>query len=411
MVTFNKADENWILEQIDRMAQYGKNGDGVTRLAFSEADRLVREHVIRLMREIGLEVRIDAAGNIIGRLQGLQALAPVIIGSHSDTVPGSSKYDGALGIVGALAAINALRSGSVLTHPVEVVVFTAEESSRFNYATLGSKAMAGHINLHAWSKAKDKHGVLLSQAMLKSGLDLGKIAEASRVGEPIKAFIELCIDQGETLHDEEGRIGIVEISAAPTRIKMTIEGIAAHSNTPMDMRQDALVSAAMIVLAVQEIGMDNEYNGTLATVGNLQVHPGVINMISGKVELLVDIRGTDQDNIVAVLQDIKDSVSTIAEGQDTPVSIEVLSSEKPILMDAAINLLIEEFCKERSITFRRINSGTGHNSMNMSQLTPSGMILIPSHRESEPFVNEQVENEDIFTGVKVLMHVISELAK
>ena len=413
METLNSVDSRWVLEQIELIAQYGKREAGITRLAFSAEDRLARDHIIKLMREIGLQVRIDAAGNIIGSLQGRQAGMPVITGSHLDTVPESGKYDGVLGILSALAAVKTLQKNAVvLTHPIEIVVFAAEESSRFNYATIGGKAMSGHINLHAWSKAKDKQGVSMAQAMAESGITLEKLEQASRVGEPIKAFIELYVDQGKDLVDEEGKIGIVEASAAPTRIKMIVEGTSAHAgSTPMEDRQDALVSAAMIVLAVQEIGIENAYNGTVATVGALQAYPGVINMIPGKVELLVDIRSTDHENIVEALQDIKDSVSTIAEGQETPVSIEVLSSEKPISMDVAINQLIEDFCVKNDVVFRRLNSGAGHNAMNMTHLAPAAMILIPCRRDLDSYIGEQVEEKDICLGIKALTHTLYELAK
>jgi N-carbamoyl-L-amino-acid hydrolase len=406
----NKETVNTIIEQI---AQYGKGNRGASRLAFSDADKAARDYVIDLMRQAGLEVRIDEFGNVIGRLEGTDKnAAAVITGSHLDTVPEGGHYDGVVGVIGGLAAIERLKVQGPHTHPIELIIFAAEESSRFGFATMGSKVMAGITNLVAWAKVKDQSGVTLPQALAANGLSFDSIGNAKRAPETIKAFIELHIEQGAVLERHGETIGIVEAIAAPTRMKMTVEGEAAHSGaTPMDDRRDALVSAARIILAVQEIALDHSHRGTVGTVGALKVHPGVMNVVPGQVEMWVDIRGVDHDSIIETLQEIKDVVSDIADEQETPVSIEVMSSEKPVQMHQDVIRTIDDVCRNLDISYRRMNSGAGHDAMNMAYLAPAGMIFIPCRGGISHNPDEFASTDDIMAGIDVLTGALHELAR
>ncbi|VBB06304.1 peptidase m20 [Lucifera butyrica] len=406
-------EDKWVIELIEQLAQFKEGEIGISRLAFSQADRQAREHIQGRMKDAGLDVRIDAAGNIIGRLAGKDPEAPAVAtGSHLDTVPHGGKYDGVVGIAGGLLAIQRLQARGPLTHPVELVVFIAEEASRFGYSNLGSKAMNGTANIHAWSRAQDHSGITLKQAFLKQGLDLSAVTAAARKKEELKGFVELHIEQSRILEKTGSKIGIVEWVAASTRLKITVEGTAAHSGaTPMDERQDALVSASMIVLAIQEISLEQSTYGTVGTVGAQIVHPGVMNAVPGMVEMWVDIRGVDHDSIIQTLQDIKDAISTIAEEQHTPVAMEVLSSEKPVLMDEHMVETIENVCRSRGVSYRLMNSGAGHDAMYMAHLTPTGMILIPCKNGLSHHPEESVATEDIMTGIDVLTEMLYRLAK
>lgn len=403
--------KEWITDMIEKIAQFGKSDCGINREAFSDVDDQAREYIIHLMREAGLIVRIDEIGNIIGRLDSGSDCPAVVTGSHLDTVPGGGKYDGVIGILGGLSAIYSLKERK-LTHPLELIVFAAEESSRFAFATMGSKAMAGKANLHAWRKAKDQHQVSFAQVLESRNLSIDSIPKAARSKNEIKAFIELHIEQGESLKSKGASIGIVDIIAAPTRLKITVEGMANHSGTtPMENRRDALVSAAMIILAIQEIGLEQSSCGTVATVGALKVSPGAMNVIPGLVEMWVDIRGVDHASVIECLQDIKDAVSTVADGQDTAVAIEMLSSEKPVVMDRAIIDVIESSCRKQGLSYERINSGAGHDAMNMSYIVPSGMIFVPSQNGISHHYDEYATVEDIATGIDVLTETLYQLAK
>jgi N-carbamoyl-L-amino-acid hydrolase len=398
---------------IEQIAQYGKGTRGVNRPAFSQAEKQAKDYMIGLMQQIGLAVTIDEFGNICGRLEGTDKNAPAVItGSHLDTVPEGGNFDGVVGVVGGLAAIARLKAQGPLTHPLELLIFSAEESSRFGFATMGSKVLAGMINLTAWGKAKDQAGITLPEALAEQELSFEKIRKAQRNKDTMKAFIEMHIEQGAVLERNEETIGVVEAIAAPTRMKMTIEGEAAHSGaTPMGDRHDALVSAAKIILAVEEIALGHSHRGTVGTVGTLKVHPGAMNVVPGMVEMWVDIRGVNHDSIIETLQEIKDTVSDIAEERETPVSIEVMSSEKPVHMHDDIVNIIEAVCNKAGVDYRRMNSGAGHDAMNMAYLIPAGMIFIPCRAGVSHNPDEYASIDDIMAGIEVLTGSLYELAK
>jgi N-carbamoyl-L-amino-acid hydrolase len=406
-------DKEWVMNEIEKIACFGKGPRGITRLAFSQTAVESQEYIISLMKQEGLVVTVDQIGNIIGRLEGKDNTLPAVAtGSHLDTVPEGGKYDGVLGVIGGLAAMRRLKDRGGLTHPVELIVFASEESSRFSFATIGSKTMVGLANSIAWSKAKDQDGRSFPEVMLENRHDLEHLSAAARSSEEIKAFIELHIEQGRVLEKEGRTIGIVEAIAAPTRLKIIVEGVAAHSgSTPMEERQDALVSASMIVLAIQEIGLEQSSYGTVATVGMLKVHPGSINVIPGMVEMHVDIRGIDHESIIECLQDIKDAVSAIAEEQETGVSIVMLSAEKPVKMNKEIMSLIKKVCNEKNVPYQFLHSRAGHDAMNLSRLAPTGMIFVPSKDGISHNPEEYTKDDDIMAGINILTETLYQLAK
>lgn len=412
-VVLVKTDKEWVINEIEAIAYFGEGQRGITRLAFTEADNKAQQYIINLMEQAGLTVSRDQIGNIIGRLEGQdRSLPAVVTGSHLDTVPEGGKFDGVVGVIGGLAAIKRLQSMGPLTHTIELIVFVCEESSRFGFATMGSKAMAGLANTYSWSRAKDQDGITFAEVMSQNNYDIQKIGEASRNKEEIKAFVELHIEQGRILEKSGNVIGIVKTIAAPTRLKITVEGIAAHSgSTPMGERHDALVSAAMIILAIQEIAFDQSSLGTVATVGALKVHPGSINVVPGLVEMLVDLRGVNHESIIECLQDIKDAVSRITEKQDTIVAIEMISSEKPVEMNAEICKLIEKSCIDKGVSHQMIHSGSGHDAMNMSRLAPTGIIFVPSQNGISHNPDEYTTYDDIMVGIDVLTDTLYQLAK
>ena len=408
-----KIDKEWVINQIEKIACFGKGQRGITRLAFTETDIKAQEYIMGLMDEAGLVVSRDQMGNIIGRLEGQdKALPAVLTGSHLDTVPESGKFDGVVGVVGGLAAIRRIQGMGALNHTVELIVFVGEESSRFGFATMGSKAMAGLADTHAWGKAKDQNGISFLQVMSQHNLDLQQIGLAARSREQIKSFVELHIEQGQILEKSGNTIGIVKTISAPTRLKITVEGIAAHSgSTPMEERHDALVSAGMIILAIQEIALDQSSRGTVATVGAVKVHPGSINVLPGLVEMLEDLRGVNQESIIECLQDIKDAISTIAEQQHTVVAIGMISAEKPIEINSKISELIEKSCNDIGASYQMLHSGSGHDVMNMSRLAPTGMIVVASKNGMSHNPDEFTEYDDIMIGIDVLTETLYQLAK
>jgi len=406
-------DRDWVLNVLETIAGYSRGETGITRLALAEEEIQARAYVTDIMQKMGMTIRVDAIGNIIGRLEGTDtAAAPVIVGSHLDSVPEGGRYDGVLGVVAGLAAIRRIQKDGHTKHPLELIIFTAEESSRFGFATMGSKAMAGVADIKAWSKAKDPQGISFMEALSAAGFQPDKIESASRVGEPIHSFIELHIEQGPVLEDAGLAIGVVEAIAAPTRLKIKVEGTPGHSGTtPMDSREDALVTAAQIILAVREVALSRYGEGTVGTVGNIKAHPGVMNVIPGLAELWVDIRGVNHESIVETLQELKDEISIITEAEGTTVSIEVLTSDKPVTLHPTIINSLEAACKDLKAPYKRMNSGAGHDAMHMASICPTGMIFIPCARGISHNPEESAAPDDIMTGVDVLTRTMRSLAE
>ncbi|QJW49307.1 hydantoinase/carbamoylase family amidase [bacterium BFN5] len=262
------------------------------------------------------------------------------------------------------------------------------------------------------AKLKDQDGLTLTQLLKAEGVDIQNIGKAARAKPDVKAFIELHIEQGTGLEKEGKSIGVIEAIAAPARCKIVVEGVAAHSGTtPMEERQDALVSAAMIILAVNEIALEQSERGIVGTVGSMKVYPGAINVIPGLVEMWVDIRGVNHQSIVECVQEIKDAISEITERQNTGVSIEMLSSERPAQMDPDIINLISDICRQQGIQYQRMNSGAGHDAMNMTRITKTGMIFIPCRAGISHNPDEYASPDDIQRGVEVLAETLYQLAK
>lgn len=406
-------DSAWVLEQIEQIAQFSQDKPNITRLAFTPADHQARNYMSKLMEKCGLNVEIDAIGNIIGQFQpaDVESHVPVVAtGSHLDTVPSGGKYDGVLGVLCGLAAVSRIRHRGEVKHPLKVIAFAAEESSRFNLANMGSKAMAGLAHIPTWKRLKDHNGVSLADELEAMGLPIERLATASCSQNSIKGFVELHIEQGQVLAQRKMNVGIVDTISAPTRLKIIVTGTAGHSGvTDIADRQDALVSAAMIVLSVRDIAAEYEYQGAVATVTTLHTYPGTANVIADRVELWVDIFGTVHENIVDILQEIKDAISSITEDYGTPAAIDVVTSEKAIKLDAAINRIIEKNCRQLNLSSIHIDSRTAHSVMNIARIAPSALLFIPCKDSISH--NEYTAPYDIAAGLDVLTETLYQLAK
>jgi N-carbamoyl-L-amino-acid hydrolase len=405
-------DKAWVVATLDGIARFGKGERGFSRLVFGEAEWGAVEYVTGLMREAGLAVRTDAFGNVIGRLEGREPGAPVVAtGSHVDTVPEGGNFDGVVGVIAGLGALMRLKARGLLRRPVEVMVFRGEESARFSIHTMGSKVMAGIASLEAWRKLQDHGGATLAQALATRGLDLERIPEAVRRPEEFKAFVEMHIEQGPVLEEAGIPIGVVEAIAGPVRLKISVEGTASHSGTtPMGKRRDALVSAAQVVLAVQDEAAKRAERRIVGTVGVMKVHPGAINVVPGRVEMWVDIRGIDAEDIAATARAVREAAARIADREGTRIQLETLSTDTPVPMDSDVIRTIEAACRLAGVAYRRMPSGAGHDAMNMAKLAPAGMIFIPCRRGVSHNPDEYAAPEDILTGIDVLTETLAALA-
>ena len=393
--------------------QYGATSDGgATRLALSDEDMAAQAYIIGEMEAVGLHVRRDVIGNIIARREGTDNTLPAIaMGSHLDTVSHGGCFDGVAGVVAGLEAM-AMLQHEVLRHPIELIVFMAEESARFGYATMGSKLICGKATPNDFAKAVKPGMPSFLDALRERNFDPERYQEALLRSEDFKAFFELHIEQGKVLYEAGEQIGIVENIAAPTRFKVIVEGLADHSGaTPMNQRRDALVSAAKLILAVQDCGLAYADEGTVATVGVVDVEPGTINVIPGKVTMLVDLRGVVYDAVMQALQDFKEAVREVAEEDGVLITVDMLSSDQPVPLSKELAAVLEAAAGERGVHYRRMNSGAGHDAMHMAGITPTSMIFVPCKDGISHNFAEYAELEDLAEGTAILAMVVRDSAR
>ena len=365
-----------------------------------------------LMRQAGLAVRTDAWGNLIGRLDGTDPRAPAVAtGSHLDTVPEGGNYDGGVGSVAGLGALMRLKARGRFRHPLELIVFRGEESSRFGIHTMGSKAMSGMATVDAWQRLKDQTGAPLAQVLAARGLDLARLPGAGRRTGELKAFVEVHIEQCFVLEQAGIPIGVVEAIAAPIRLRLTVDGIASHSGaTPMGKRRDALVTASHLVLAVEAEAKKRADRRIVGTVGILKIAPGALNVVPGRAELWVDVRGIDEASLAETAEAIVEAARRIAASEGTRVQVETVSADTPVPMDPAIIGTIEGVCRRLGYAFQRMPSGAGHDAMNMARIAPAGMIFIPCRGGISHNPDEYASPEDIVRGMDVLTETLAALA-
>ena len=401
-----------LVKDFEAMAQLTAPGEGINRLAFTDADWAGRQYIIDRMTDAGLSVEIDDFGNVIGYKIGKKPDLPaVMVGSHTDSVPNGGNYDG---VVGVLSAIEVIRSmiddGYEHDHTIAVVSFMCEESGRFGNATLGSKAMRGELTLQDLHHLVDKQGISLYEALKGRNLNPDGI-ETMAYKRPVKSFTEIHIEQGKVLEHEQKTIGIVTGIAAPERFYVTIRGNADHSGaTPMNLRHDALCGASKIILGIEEIASMQEEPPVVGTVGVVEVTPGAMNVIPGAVKLGVDIRSISKVARNSVVTLVKEFIDITAEKRGLSYTIETIAQDHPVEMHPAMIREIEEAVKSVGVEYMTIPSGAGHDAMHWAEAVPTVMIFIPCRDGISHNPAEFAEMDDIVTGAAVLDKVLRKLS-
>lgn len=309
---------------------------GIFRLAFSDSDWQGREYLMSLMKDAGLSIRIDAFGNVIARREGRNPSLPAIMfGSHGDSVPAGGNYDGVLGVLASIEVMKSLDEENFQNeHPLEAVIFMCEESSRFGMAELGSRVMRGELSADDLHSLKGKDGKSLYEVLKSRNLSPDNISEAV-YNEPLKAFLEVHIEQGKVLEYEKTQIGVVTGIAAPTRLRVFLHGKADHSGaTPMGMRSDALCASAEITLLVEKLASEQQNPPAVGTVGILNITPGVMNVIPGEAEMGIDIRSIDKDAKAKIVETLKKGIDIVCKKRDIEYEIKVISDETPVPLSA-----------------------------------------------------------------------------
>lgn len=388
-------------------------GNGIHRLAFSDADWAGRQYLMDLMKAAGLTIRIDAFGNVIGHYAGTDENLPAIMcGSHGDSVPEGGNYDGVFGILTAIETIRSMQEDHFRPdHPIEVVLFMCEESSRFGAATLGSRAMRGELSAKDLDTLKGKDGCSLRQVLLSRGLDPDHIERAVYT-RPLKAFLETHIEQGRVLEHEGLTIGAITGIAAPTRFKVHLHGSADHSGaTPMTLRHDGLCAAALVITKLEALASHAVEPPVVGTVGICDVSPDVMNVIPGEVTLGIDIRSISADAKKKVADALKAYIEDVCRARGIPYTPEPVSDEAPAVMHPAMVRLVQKAAEKNGYPALAMPSGAGHDSMHWASYCPTGMIFIPCKNGISHNPAEYASPEDIFAGAKVFSEVIRTLSR
>lgn len=387
----------------------GPNGErGVARLALTDADRAGRDLVVSWMRDLGLSVTIDAIGNAIATYEGTDPdAAPVMTGSHIDTVATGGRFDGNLGVLAGLEVIETLAAHGIrLKRSLQVAFFTDEEGARFAPDMLGSLVYVGGLPLEQALDARDDGGARL-------GDELERIGYAGPTPCPAAAFphayVELHIEQGPVLEDDGIGIGAVTGVQGISWSQFVIEGRSAHAGTtPMRLRRDPMVVAASIITEARRIA--GEFGGAqVATVGRLDAAPNLVNVVPQQVRFTLDVRNTDE----AILQRAEAHLFAFAErvAADEGCTIErtTLARFEPVTFDPSMIDLVERTAERLGHPVKRMPSGAGHDAQMLARVCPTSMIFVPSANGLSHNLAEHTDPSDIEAGADVLLHVLVEL--
>ncbi|TDF38681.1 Zn-dependent hydrolase [Alteromonadaceae bacterium M269] len=405
-----KASPDRMQSRIEKLSEYGRNSDGgVDRVAYSKADIEGRVYIMSLMRSQGLEnIRIDVGGNIIGRRSGSDPNAkPIMVGSHIDSVPGGGNYDGDVGVIANLEVIDLMNASNIRTKsPVDVVVFSNEEGG-----LVGSLAMTGKLKPETLD-VMSHSGLTIGEGTRAIGGDPDNILDDAIAPGILKAFIELHIEQGAFLDEEDIDIGVVEGIVGINWWDITIQGVANHGGTtPMNRRQDAMVAAAHLTLAINEIA--NELEGRqVATVGRIQAFPGAPNVIPGKVVMSLEVRDLEQEKMDRVFSLVEARAKDIARKTGTTINFEFIDvASHPAPTDKRMRSIIAKAAKEAGYSYKLMPSGAGHDAQDMVSIAPTGMIFVPSKGGISHSPKEYTSPDEMAKGADVLLRAILEIDK
>jgi N-carbamoyl-L-amino-acid hydrolase len=403
-------------QQIDALAFISEApAPVVTRVLFSEADLEARAFVKNLCRELALALREDAVGNIFARWNGQNPeLAPVGTGSHIDAIPNAGRYDGVVGVLGALEAIRSLKeAGFIPIRSIELIIFTAEEPTRFGIGCLGSRLLTGAIPLSKAAAVRDSEGHDLNYWRKQAGfskLDLESV-RLPRAKKCYYAFIELHIEQGPLLEKAKVPIGVVERIAAPSTLRVKLTGLGGHAGAVlMPDRRDALLAGAEIALAVERAALNSGSPDTVATTGVFRIEPGAVNSVPCRAWLEIDLRDTQLRTRNSALKSIENAIPKICRRRRIQFQIEKLNADHPAICSPALVNTVASVCDELGVAAKKMISRAYHDSLFMALLYPTTMLFIPcrggvSHRPDEYSSPAQIK-----TGVKVLAHTLARLS-
>ena len=400
-------DSQRLQRTLEKLSEFGKNPEGgVTRLGFSETELAAREYVTGVMKQAGLQVRVDPAGNIFGLRPGSEKLPILLFGSHIDSVLHGGNFDGDLGSLGAIEVIHTLNDLSVKTrHPLEVVIWTNEEGNHFGLTTLGSGVAAGQLGPEILDR-KDDQGLTLADWLRRYGQDPAHLTDARIPPGSLAAFLELHIEQGPNLEENKIPIGVVQGIVGLKRWMCVASGFANHAGTtPMNRRKDALAAASKDVLAVRDV-VRAEPGRQVGTVGFVKVEPGAVNVIPGRAQFPVELRNLDTEVIDRMWRRIQEKFTAIDKEENVETSCTPLDDAEPASADPAVKSAIYAAAKSLGLATMDLPSGAVQDAQKMAKIAPMGMIFVPSHDGISHSPKEFTSWPDAANGVEVLYRAI-----
>ncbi|HCJ85157.1 MAG: allantoate amidohydrolase [marine actinobacterium MedAcidi-G3] len=399
-----------LLQRITELAEIGKieGTNGCSRLAFSDADREGRDLVVTWMRDLGLTVTIDAVGNVIASTHVEGASGAVMAGSHIDTVGTGGRYDGNLGVLAGLEVIEAaIAMGVELKRPLAIAFFSNEEGSRYPPDMMGSLAYAGGMSVEAVLEVEGKDGTVVGEELER----IGYRGTAPCPGVVPHAFVELHIEQGPVLDNEDIQIGIVEGVQGISWTELVLVGQSNHAGTtPMSLRKDPMRVAAEVVTAVRSIA--TEMGGTqVATVGSLHLHPNLVNVVPASATMTVDLRNTDEALLQQAEEELHNCVAVFAKDEGLKVETRSLARFEPVEFDSRVVEQIEELAQQTGLSTKRMPSGAGHDAQMMARICPTGMIFVPSLDGISHNPAEHTDERDLIAGTQLLSDTMLALTE
>jgi N-carbamoyl-L-amino-acid hydrolase len=397
-----RVDGDRLNRQLSELSAFGRTPSGTNRVAYTEADLAGRDYVTGLMREAGLAVRVDTAGNIIGRREARENGLPVLLfGSHIDSVTDGGNYDGDVGAIGAIEVARTLRENRVTTrHPIEVVIFQNEEGG-----TVGSRLMTAGMSEAELDRVA-RSGKTIREGIALLGGNVSRLAEARRKPGDLHCYFELHIEQGGYLDEAGIPIGVVEGIVGLRWFEVTIDGMANHAGTtPMDRRQDAMLAAAKLTVMVNEV-VRSMPGRQVGTVGRLITTPGTVNIIPGRVVLTIDLRDLSTEKLRLLTTRFREEGRRIATQTGTTVEFREMSTNEPALADPRLKQIIAESARALGLRTLDLPSAAGHDAQEIARIAPVGMIFTPSVGGISHSPREFTRPEHVVSGANVLLHSV-----
>lgn len=397
-----------LMRRLRELAEIGPiDGGGVSRLALTDADKAGRDLVVTWMRDLGLEVSIDAIGNVVATGRGRTDGPPVMTGSHIDTVATGGIYDGNLGVLSGLEVIETLAERGIVTdRPMAVAFFTNEEGARFPPDMMGSLCYVGGMTVEEAMSTASADGAVVGDELER----IGYRGPMPCPGPAPHAFVEYHIEQGPVLEEEGVAVGAVEGVQGISWTEVTIKGQSNHAGTtPMRLRRDAGLAAGEVAVAVRRIA--GELGGDqVGTVGSIRLHPSLVNVVAARAVVTVDLRNTDEQALQEAERRLAAELDRLAEAEGVTVTTRSTARFEPVTFDPAVVDLVASTAADMGLSVRRMPSGAGHDAQMMARVCPTGMVFVPSVKGISHNPAEHTEPEDLVAGANVLLRTLVKLA-